>query len=179
MDRSIRVRRQTLQAQTAGLLAVSCIAWLDLSRQFTECCSKPHCLAPVRCGGKSDPDFVIAACGIQWVRRELIRSALNVGITPTNDVERYIPEIAGRGPDDDGTFRSRSVANRLWPCLSRRGAEGDGGCEKQNHLPLHRSNETQDQLPRARCAVDAGGRVDGKHSPRGQQACSRSAASPG
>ena len=33
MNRSIRVRRQTLQSQSAGLLAVSCIAWLDLFEQ--------------------------------------------------------------------------------------------------------------------------------------------------
>ena len=30
MDRSIRCRRQTLRAKSAGLLAVSCIAWLGL-----------------------------------------------------------------------------------------------------------------------------------------------------
>ena len=29
MKRSIRGRRQTQEAQTTGLLAVSCIAWLD------------------------------------------------------------------------------------------------------------------------------------------------------
>ena len=33
IKRSIRSRRRTLQAQTAGLLAVSCIAWLDRSRR--------------------------------------------------------------------------------------------------------------------------------------------------
>ena len=35
MPRSIRSRRQTLQAQTSALLAVSCIAWLGL-RGFIE-----------------------------------------------------------------------------------------------------------------------------------------------
>ena len=34
MNRSIDAHRQTLQAQTSGLLAVSCIAWLGLHTEF-------------------------------------------------------------------------------------------------------------------------------------------------
>ena len=37
------------------------------------------------------------------------------------------------------------------------------------------SNETQDQLPRTHCGIDAGETHDGKHQERKSQACSRSA----
>jgi hypothetical protein len=93
-------------------------------------------------------------------------------------------EAAGRPPEPSSArTRDSAVAEKPPKPKTARATENRRHQNESGDVVTERTlsppNETQDQLPRARCACDGVWTHDGRHGKRKSRTCSRSAASPG
>ncbi len=179
------------------MLAVSCIAWLDvlasLRVPLAQCSLLPGSLLErlrvCAAGNVASPTARERASATRRLQLILDRAdtpelrvtaprrprAASPRIEPTQDSRRKGAQASERVTSDSCVSPAVAMMHdrTLFACDCRR------RCAAITVGSRGTSNETQDQLPRALCACHAAYAHDGKHLQRKSQACSRSAASPG